>query len=135
VRRCAAEAAQRRTESQLELVPARERKRFERDSLDARRRLERRERTRALELALCLSELWLRDLLCVSEGAAELVHAVDRRAELGQDADGLQAPRLRDAVALVGDTRLSLQVNVSEELALESLAYRLQGLLAGARAA
>jgi hypothetical protein len=31
----------------------------------------------------------------------------------------------------VGDARLSLAVNVSEELALEALAYRLQALLAG----
>ena len=38
---------------------------------------------------------------------------------------------LREGIELVGDTRLSLTVNVSEELALESLAYRLQALLAG----
>jgi len=34
-------------------------------------------------------------------------------------------------VALVSDVRLSLSLNVSDELALESLGYRLEELLAG----
>jgi hypothetical protein len=34
------------------------------------------------------------------------------------------------AIGLVSDTRLSLPLNVSEELALEALAYRLQWALA-----
>lgn len=130
----AGERAQERMEQELELVPSKERKRYEREGLEARRRGERRVRTHTLDLALRVAELWLRDLLCVREGAPELVHAVDRRAELEQDAGG---PGGRDPAALwrgielVGDTRLSLSLNVSEELALESLAYRLEGLLAG----
>ena len=39
--------------------------------------------------------------------------------------------RLRAAVEAVEDTRLRFQLNVSEELACESLAYRLERLLAG----
>ncbi|HLM86293.1 MAG TPA: hypothetical protein VK272_08915 [Solirubrobacteraceae bacterium] len=131
------EQAQERLESELELVPSRERKRYEREAVEARRRGERRARTRTLELGLRLSELWLRDVLCVREGAPELVYAVDRRTELEQDADGLSSRRegvdagaLERGMELVADTRLSLSLNVSEELALEGLAYRLQALLA-----
>ena len=79
----AGEQAQERLSSELELVPSKERKRYEREGLEARRRGERRTRTRTLDLALRLAELWLRDVLCVGEGAPELVYAVDRRAELG----------------------------------------------------
>ncbi|MBA3809868.1 MAG: hypothetical protein H0X28_15960 [Solirubrobacterales bacterium] len=125
----AGEAAQERMASELEMIPSKERKRFEREGLDARRRGERRARTQALEVALRLIELWLRDVMCVSEGASELVHALDRRAELEEDAQGREGVRLREGIALVGDTRLSLQLNVSEELALEALAYRLEALL------
>jgi DNA polymerase-3 subunit delta' len=119
----------RETELELELLPARERKRFERERQDARRRGERRERTRTLDEALRLVELWLRDMLCIREGAGELVHAVDRREQLERDAAAAEPDALREAIARVSDVRLSLSVNVSEELALESLAYSLEELL------
>ena len=64
----AGERAQERLAGELELVPAKERKRYEREGLDARRRGERRARTQALEEMLSLAELWLRDVLCVCEG-------------------------------------------------------------------
>jgi DNA polymerase III subunit delta' len=126
----AGERAQARTESELELVPSKERKRYEREAAESRRRGERRERTATLDLGLRLAELWLRDVLCMREGAPELVYAVDRRAQLEQDADGRDAVALRRGVEHVADARLSLGLNVSEELALEALAYRLQALLA-----
>jgi DNA polymerase-3 subunit delta' len=126
----AGEEALQRTASELELVPSKERKRYEREGLEARRRGERRVRRQTLDLALRLSELWLRDVLCVSEGAADLIYAVDRRAELEQDAGERDGARLAKAVELVADTRLSLSLNVSEELALEALAYRLEAVLA-----
>jgi DNA polymerase-3 subunit delta' len=66
----------------------------------------------------------------VAEGAGELVYAVDRLPELERDAAGRPPARLREGVELVRDTRLRLPLNVSEELALEALAYRLQALLA-----
>ena len=125
----AGERAQERLAVELEMVPSKERKKYEIEGLDARRRGERRARTRTLDLALGLAELWLRDVLCVSEGATELVYAVDRRAELEEDARGRLPARLREGMELVGETRLSLAVNVSEELALEALAYRLEALL------
>jgi DNA polymerase-3 subunit delta' len=126
----AGEQAEERLERELELVPSKERKRYEREGSDARRRAERRTRTQALELTLRLAELWLRDVLCVAEGAPECVYAVDRLPELTADSQGLLAASLRSAVELVADTRLRLALNVSEELALEALAYRLESLLA-----
>ena len=119
-----------RVAGELELLPAKERKRHEREAVDVQRRAERRARGGALDLALRLSQLWLRDLWCVAEGAGELVYALDRRPQLERDAAGRSPARLREAVELVRDTRLRLTLNVSEELALESLAYRLQALLA-----
>lgn len=119
-----------RVAEELEMLPAKERKRHEREALEARRRVERRARGGALDLALRLAQLWLRDMWCVAEGASELVYALDRRPELERDAAGRPPVRLREAVELVRDTRLRLELNVSEELALEALAYRLQALLA-----
>ncbi len=125
----AGEQAHARLEEELELVASKERKRYEREGADASRRIERRARTQALDLTLRLAELWLRDVLCVSEGAPELVYAVDRKAELEHDAQGREGPRLREVVELVADTRLRLGLNVSEELALEALAYRLEAAI------
>jgi DNA polymerase III subunit delta' len=126
----AGEQAAERTAAELELLPAKERKRFEREATEARRRIERRARTAALDLSLGLAELWLRDLMCVCEGAPELIHAADRRAQLEHEAGGLARPaRLREGVELIADMRLRLALNVSEELALEALSYRLQALM------
>ncbi len=121
-----------RLAEELELIPAKDRKRHEREALEARRRGERRARTERLDLGLRLAELWLRDVLCVCEGAADLVFAVDRRAELEEDARQRDPEPLREALELIAATRLSLALNVSEQLALEALAYRLESLL-GAR--
>jgi DNA polymerase-3 subunit delta' len=126
----AGEQAQEQLAGELELLPKKERKRREREGVDARRRSERRARTRTLDLTLSLSELWLRDVLCICAGAPELVHAGDRLTELQEDARDRDGARVCDGIGLVGDTRLSLTVNVSEELALEALAYRLESLLA-----
>src|SRR5271157_5430680 len=91
----AGEQAQERLASELELLPAKERKRYEREALEARRRGERRVRTQTLDLALRLVELWLRDMLCICEGAPELVYAVDRRAALEEDAAALKGDGVR----------------------------------------
>jgi len=118
-----------RVERELELLPSRERRRHEREATDARRRIERRVRTRTLDVGLRVAELWLRDVLCVAQGAGELVHAVDRREELEHDARGRSGAAVGRGVELVAQTRLRLALNVSEELAVEALAYRLRELL------
>ncbi|HZV73004.1 MAG TPA: AAA family ATPase [Conexibacter sp.] len=114
---------------QLEFVARRERKRVENDYADRIRRTRRRVETGALDLGLQLSGLWLRDVACVAWGAEDLVHHVDRAAALSEDAAGRDPQRLRAGVELVEDTRRRLRSNVTEELALETLAYRLEALL------
>jgi len=118
-----------RLEQELELVPRRERKRVENEYDQRIRRTRRRVDTDALDLGLQLSGLWLRDVACVAWGAQELVHHVDRADALAQDAAGRDPQRLRAGVELVEDTRRRLRSNVTEELALEALAYRLESLL------
>ena len=126
----AGERAQASMADELELVPSKERKKHEREGLEARRRGERRARTQGLDLMLGLAELWLRDVLCVCEGAAELIYAVDRVEQLQEDARDRSPEGVREAIEAVQGTRLRLSLNVAEELALEALAYRLEALLA-----
>jgi DNA polymerase III subunit delta' len=118
-----------RAGEELELYPRKERKRIETEWSERIRRARRRVETAALDLALQVVALWYADLACLSWGAGDLVRNVDRRAELESDS-GPDPQRLRAAVEAVEDTRLRFQLNVSEELACESLAYRLERLLA-----
>jgi DNA polymerase-3 subunit delta' len=122
-----AEAGERLRE-EAELLPSKERRKYEREGVDVVRRAERRARTATLELGLKLAEQWLRDAWCVAAGTPELVLALDRTAELAACAEGRSAGSLMLGVELVCDTRLRLPLNVSEELALEALAYRLAEL-------
>ena len=117
---------------ELELYPRKERKRIETEWTERIRRARRRVETAALDLALQVVALWYADLACVSWGAADLVRNVDRVSALQADADasGADPQRLRQAVEAVEDTRLRFQLNVSEELACESLGYHLERLLA-----
>jgi DNA polymerase III subunit delta' len=101
-----------------------------REATDQVRRTERRARTRALDLALALCCAWYRDLAAVASGADPLVLNADRRAELAEDAEGLNPARARIALEWVLDTRRRLRLNVSEELALEALWLRLSASLA-----
>lgn len=114
----------------LEVTAKRDRKRVEREAGERGKRAARRASTRHLDLALQLTGLWLRDLACVADGVPEVVHNSDRVPQLRADAAGRDARRLREGVALVDDTRQRLQLNVSEELALEALSFRLADLLA-----
>jgi DNA polymerase-3 subunit delta' len=124
----AATAAGGRLHEQAELLPGKERRKYEREGVDVVRRAERRARTATLHLGLRLVEQWLRDVWCLTVGAPELVFALDRTAELAADAEGREAASLLRGVELVCDARLRLSLNVSEELALEALAYRLANL-------
>jgi DNA polymerase-3 subunit delta' len=93
------------------------------------RRARRRVETAALDLALQVVALWYADLASLAWGAGDLVRNVDRRPTLESDS-GPDPQRLRAAIEAVEDTRLRFQLNVSEDLACESLAYRLERLLA-----
>src|SRR3954454_4331335 len=114
---------------ELEYLPKKEHKRRETEFTERARRAERRATTGALDHALQLAGLWYRDLACVAAGAPEVAFHSDRAAELDQDALGRDPALLRRAQELVDDTRARLIVNVSEELACEALAYRLEAAL------
>lgn len=104
-------------------------RRLRREADEAVKRATRRGRTDALDAGLALVGSWLRDLAAVADGAGELALTGDRQAELRADAEGLDARRARRAAELVMDTRRRLRVNVSEELALEALCFRLEFVL------
>jgi DNA polymerase-3 subunit delta' len=121
-------------QAELELLPSKERRKREREGVDAARRAERRQRTRALDNGLRLIELWLRDMLCLAQEASDLIHALDAVESLKTDLlrlreRGGEAAKLPAAIELVCQTRFSLAQNVTEELALEALCHRLQSQL------
>ncbi len=105
-------------------------KRSARDISDEAKRAGRRRRTETLDLALELSAGWFRDLAATSSGADDLVFNRDHLADLRSRAATLDPARPRHAAELVQDTRRRLDLNVSEELALEALAFRLQRIFA-----
>ena len=111
---------------ELQFLPKKEHRRRETEFTERARRADRRAMTGTLDHALQLIGLWYRDLACVAAGADELVHHTDRLDALRTDAALRDAVAWRGAVALVDDTRARLALNVSEELALEALAYRLE---------
>jgi DNA polymerase-3 subunit delta' len=118
-----------RAAADIELYPRRERKRIETEWSERLRRARRRIETTGLDLGLQVVSLWFADLACLAWGAEDLVRHVDRLEQLRSDA-GASAEQLRRAVELVEDTRMRFQLNVSEELACEALAYRLERALA-----
>jgi DNA polymerase III subunit delta' len=100
-------------------------KRSARDIADAAKRAGRRRRTELLDLGLRLAASWFRDLAATAAGAAEIAYNRDRLAQLQSQAAGLDPNAARRAAELVQDTRRRLDLNVSEELALEALSFRL----------
>jgi len=123
-------------EATIELLAKRDRRRAETEHNERAKRAQRREQRVTLEAALSLIGLWYRDCACVAYGAPELACHADRADELAADAKLAAAARLRHAHELVEDTRARLVLNVTEELALEALGYRLEReLTAGAPAA
>jgi DNA polymerase-3 subunit delta' len=114
---------------ELAYLPRKEHRRRESEYAERARRAERRAATGALDHALQLAGLWYRDLACVAAGAPELAFHADRATELTQDAENRDRHALTTAQELVDDTRARLILNVSEELACEALAYRLEETL------
>jgi len=104
-------------------------KRSARDISDAAKRAGRRRRTELLDLGLRLAGTWFRDLAAVAAGAADVAHNRDRLDRLRSQTERLDPAAARRAVELVADTRRRLDLNVSEELALEALSFRLAGAM------
>ncbi len=100
-----------------------------RDIEDEAKRAARRRRTDVLDLGLDLCASWLRDLAAAAAGAPEVVFNRDRAEALADAAQGVEVAAARKGVELVQDTRRRLDLNVSEELALEALFFRLERVL------
>ena len=107
-------------------------RRSAKEASDEARRAGRLRRTEVLDLGLELCAAWLRDLLALNSGAEGVVFNRDRLDRLRGSAEGLAPARAQRAVELVGETRRRLDLNVSEELALEALFFRLEALLSPA---
>ncbi len=123
-----------RAAAELELHSRRDQKRAATEWSERIRRARRRTETLALDLGLQLVALWFEDLACLAWGADDLIRHCDRAEQLTQDG-GRDPQRLREAVERVEETRVRFQLNVSEELACEALAYRLERSLAMGEAA
>jgi DNA polymerase III subunit delta' len=116
--------------TELEYLPKKEHRRKQTEFTERARRAARRAETGALDHALQLVGLWYRDLACLAADAEELVLATDRLEQLRGNVR--EAHALHAAVELVEDTRARLPFNVSYDLALQALAYRLERTLAAA---
>jgi len=104
-------------------------KRSAKDVADAAKRAGRRRRAEVLDLGFELCAAWLRDLAAVASGAEEVAFNRDRLEQLRAQAAGLDPTQARQGAELVQETRRGLDLNVSEELALEALFFRLESLL------
>ena len=118
----------------LELEPkGRERKAVERELEEAAKRDGRRARTELLDLVLTLAALGFRDLVCVAEGATRPCSRATARPPGGR-ARARDPRRLREAAERCEQARQALELNVTEDLALSALWFRLAALGVGARA-
>jgi DNA polymerase III subunit delta' len=123
------ERVAKRVAEGAEGADAKEARRLRREAEDAGKRAARARRTEVLDLSLALCGAWFRDLAAVAEEAPELAMNVDRLDELRAGAEELDPRAARRAAELVLETRRNLQVNISEELALEALLFRAEALL------
>jgi DNA polymerase III subunit delta' len=101
-------------------------KRTARDLTDEAKRAGRRRRTEILDLGFELCAAWLRDLAALASGAEDVVFNRDRLAELRAQAQRVDPQAARRGAELVQETRRGLDLNVSEELALEALFFKLE---------
>ena len=128
----AEEAVAEEAKRRLELEPkGRERKAIEKEFEESAKREARRARRESLELGLTLTALTFRDLICIAEDAPEAVLAADRAGAGRAGPKPRPAPAARGGGALRGG-RQALELNVTEDLALSALGFRLAAL-AGAR--
>jgi hypothetical protein len=131
-RQRAEEAVEERKRERLETEPrGRDRTALEREFDEMARREGRRARTEVLELGLELAAVAFRDLVCVAAGADAAVLGTDRIDRLAPAAADRDPVRLRQAAERCEEARESLELNVSEDLALSALSFRLRELATG----
>lgn len=132
--RAGLDAEMEQLEGEIAMLPKKDQNRARKAGETTAKRRMRRSMHEALDHGLQLTGLWLRDVACVVDGVPELVHHSDRLPALQEDARVLpDGAALRDGIELVDDTRARFALNVTEELALETLASRLERRLAVAR--
>ncbi len=120
-------------EERIEALPkGREKSAAQKEGEQSAHRAARRVRSESLDRSLRVAALLLRDLAATAVGAADQVLATDRAASINKAAAGRPAAGLIAAAVEVDDTRRALRRNVSEELTLQALSFRLDRLLAGA---
>jgi len=122
----AGEEAEEATRLALEAEAEAGVKRSARETNDEAKRAARRRRTEVLDLGLELEAAWFRDLAAVAAGAEEVVLNRDRLEQLRARGGGADPAAFRRAAEQVQETRRRLDLNVSEELALEALSIRLR---------
>lgn len=119
-------------EKRVETLPkGREKAAAQKEGEQAAHRTARRVRSESIDRSLRVAALLLRDLVATAAGAGDLVLARDRGPSIAKAAADRSIGKLLAAAAEVDDTRQMLRRNVSEELTLQALSFRLDRLLAG----
>lgn len=129
----AAEAAQLELlEQRIESLPkGREKNSMQKEGEQSAHRTARRVRSETLDRSLRIAALLLRDLAAAAAGAGDLVLARDRAGTIEKAAAGRSIGILLTAATEVEDTRRMLRRNVSEELTLQALSFKLDRILVG----
>ena len=120
------EAAAERVEAEFRLEAEEGIKHTKREIEEAEKRAARKARTGVLDLALLIADSWARDWSASISGADDLIFNSDRADLIATQAEGLTLSSVTDAVGLIERTRRTFSLNVSEELALEALCFRLE---------
>ena len=120
------EAAGERVQAEFDRETEEGIKHTKREVEEAVKRAARRARTGVLDLALLIASSWARDWAASISDAPGLIFNADRVGVIASQAEGLTLSAATDAIGLIEQTRRSLSLNVSEELALEALCFRLE---------
>jgi DNA polymerase-3 subunit delta' len=127
----AASLVEAETEERVEPFPkGREKTKALKEGEEAAKRTARRVRTDKLEQSLRIAALLFRDIAAAAAGEDELVLAQDRMDSIERASAGRAVGPLLDAAAEIEETRLMLSRNVAEELMLQAMSFKLDGLLA-----
>lgn len=118
-------------EQRTEALPkGREKNAIIKDGEQAAHRAARRVRSEALDRSLRIAALLLRDLAATVAGAGDLVLAADRSESIVKASVGRSIGGLLASATELEETRRMLRRNVSEELTLQALSFKLDRLLA-----
>lgn len=125
----AGEEAAAATEAELDAEKEEGVKHTARERDEASRRAKRRQRTVLLDLGLSLAAAWARDWVCMLSGAPHLAFNCDRVPLLEEQSARIDPAAARKAVGVITETARRFRLNVSEELALEAMSFRLEATL------